>query len=133
MTCACLYSFSPFEGVSVTAIAFGPKIRVESEGHENGVLLAAGSEGGDINYWVMGSENASMLSSTPSVYCHGGSVKRLAWTPHSILSSFPINHEKIDTHKCNKDNEIENPDVFSIWRIASCGDDNTVRVYKIRP
>jgi hypothetical protein len=45
----------------VTAIAFGPKLRVK-----NGFILAAGSEGGDLNYWVVGAENSSILINTPS-------------------------------------------------------------------
>jgi hypothetical protein len=45
----------------VTAIAFGPKLKVK-----NGFILAAGSEGGDLNYWVVGAENSSILTNTPT-------------------------------------------------------------------
>jgi WD40 repeat protein len=122
VTSVCLYSFAPFDGVSVTAIAFGPKLR-----DEDSFIFAAGSEGGDLNYWVLGSQNSSMLSMTNSVYCHGGSVKRLAWTPQSISRGFPLNNN----YQCNN-KDLDN-EKFSIWRIASCGEDNTVRVFKIRP
>ena len=104
--------------------------------------------------------------SVDTQYCHGSTVKMLAWSPESILKPFNVNiNNKIENYNDNAiDNKIENieetvfnskldvnnsinnnnissnNDIFQkngsiksnfSWRIASCGEDHTVRIFEI--
>ena len=163
--CACLYSFLPFSGTSVTALDFGPPVGLDCSSW----ILAAGSELGDINFWILNKNSADLLGTIDTLYSHGSTVKKLSWTPSSILipfsidsyselhsstlpsntsSSIPstINHISsnvtlpilpsstfVSSDKLEINSNIRsevNPPV-SIWRLASCGEDHTVRIFQI--
>ena len=157
--CACLHFFNPFNGVSVTALAFGPPL-----GPLGTTLckwmLACGAESGDINYWDLGPADSTLIYTVKSSHCHGSTVKKLAWAPDSINRPFSLTKE-IATESWNID--LNSPDVhvgtginnsisdsrrtacsdgqtdtlgtvdplIPSWKIASCGEDHTVRIFRI--
>jgi len=135
----CVRTFTPFGGVAVTALHFSTHHslythglmvalgaesgalcvwRVNKEGNEGciGVVKEGGkggSEGerggnegdcGDYGYSV---EEVGVISDT---HAHGATVKRLRWCP------------KVD--------EKEGDNV--LYKLASCGEDNTVRIFNIQ-
>lgn len=123
VSCACLHTFSPFNGVSVTALAFGPRIAPSLTSY----ILALGAETGDINYWDLGPSNSTLLLSTESNHNHGSTVKKLSWSPDSI--SQPIDIWNKDLNQCGDNHPMSTS--HPVWRIASCGEDHTVRIFRI--
>jgi hypothetical protein len=103
--------------VSVTALSFGPSIGPLSTSW----ILALGAETGDINYWDVGSSNATILISTASAHCHGSTVKKLEWTPDSVSRPF----------LAQESDSVSDGDKGDVWRIGSCGEDHTVRIFQI--
>ena len=122
----CLYSFSPFGGVSVTAVQFrwrnhighkdngsGNSLENSSSGISSNMVLKAvvGSEMGDIHVWNLsatGSSNGSEVRITGQHHhsiafgaSHGAAVKRMRFGGEK-------NH-----------------------LLATCGQDNTVRIFKL--
>jgi len=118
---ACVYSFVPFDGVSVTAVQFrwpshgNSHINSRSDTTDNVVLEAViGSEMGDIRMWELatsddnGNGNGSEISVTGEythsiayTASHGAAVKRMRFG--------------------GKMNDM----------LATCGSDNTVRIFKL--
>ena len=123
MSCTCLHTFSPFNGVSVTAVAFGPCIAPSLTSY----ILALGAETGDINYWDLGPSNSTLLLSTESNHSHGSTVKKLAWSPDSISKPMNIGNNDLNPGCDNQSTSTSQ----SVWRIASCGEDHTVRIFRI--
>ena len=123
VSCSFLHTFSPFQGVSVTSVAFGPRIAP----YLTSYVLALGAESGDINYWDLGPSSSILLLSTESNHSHGSTVKKLAWSPNSM--SMPINKANENLkQRCEMQLSRSSQPV---WRIASCGEDHTVRIYQI--
>ena len=133
------------------------------------VLKIMQLEMGDINFWILNKNSADLLGTIDTLYSHGSTVKKLSWTPSSILipfsfnfpselhsatlpsdtsSSIPstVNHISsnvtlpilpsslfVSSDKLEINSNIRsevNPPV-SIWRLASCGEDHTVRIFQI--
>ena len=120
----CVHSFAPFGQVAVTALDFGPCLPPrQGDGSDAVLSLALGSEAGDISYWgvslTMGQStspvgaSAAPLGATADAYAHGAAVKRLAWAPRAKATG-------VDG-RCEKGG----------WRIASCGEDHCVRVFRV--
>lgn len=96
----CVFSFSPFDKTSVTAVSCAPLP------HR---YVAVGSEAGDVSVWrwtreAEGEWGAVEQWAAAAHCCHGASVRCLAWRP-SPSSSQPL-------------------------QLASCGDDCTVRLHQ---
>ena len=161
MQCACLYTFQPFSGISVTALDFGPPLGPDCSSW----ILAAGSELGDVNFWNLNLSCADLLGTIDSLYCHGSTVKKLAWTPSSMLKPFslrssselnyatssstssstlPTSHPMTSSFTLpdhppstftSSNKAIANSniscEVNPLWRLASCGEDHTVRIFHI--
>ena len=109
--------------MSVTAVAFGPCIAPSLSSY----ILALGAETGDINYWELGPSSSTLLLSTESNHNHGSTVKKLAWSPQSISQAILIDNS--DTNQIC-DDQSTSPSQ-PVWRIASCGEDHTVRIFRI--
>lgn len=103
--CECILQWTPFSGVAVTAVDVSSLMNDE-------VLLACGSEAGEISVWRVSASSTSpqahCIVSTSANQCHGLMVKRLNWSP-------------VDYRKCDK--------LERLLRLGSCGDDHTVRVF----
>ena len=109
-----LHSFIPFAGgAAVTAVDVGPPIAAWLNGADKrpAWLVAVGSEAGDISCWVLHCEvgaGAGTAGAGPgptvavavapmaaaalhvgSQFAHGAAVKRLRWSPGSLLGSGP--------------------------------------------
>ena len=96
-----LFSWQPFDGVPVTAIAINAE-NCLNDGH----LVVFGSEEGKLQLWRVDHQNPTnnaKLGDVPSSFCHGKTVKRIAWRPHHSDS----------------------------LEFATCGEDNSVRVHGI--
>lgn len=113
-TMKCVYSLNPFDGDPVTSIdslSSGPG-SVDS-------YLAMGSESGAISIWRMASDglSADRVHTVSDLYSHGAAVKRVRW------------YKKSNKHGAL--NSIEQtPDSQSTkFYLASCGEDNTVRLF----
>ena len=145
--CVCLHSFTPFSGTSVTALSFGPPLGKSLCNW----MLACGAESGDINYWDLGPSDSKLIHTVKSAHCHGSTVKKLAWTPDSIAQPFVLSdlitddsgitqafgsvHVSGDHRRTGSDGHdamqgTVDPLIPS-WRIASCGEDHTVRIFRI--
>ena len=109
--------------MAVTAVAFGPCIAPSLSSY----ILALGAETGDINYWDLGPSSSTLLLSTESNHNHGSTVKKLAWSPQSISQAIHIDNSNTN-QIC--DDQSTSP-LQPTWRIASCGEDHTVRIYRI--
>lgn len=102
--CDCLFEFSPFEGVPVTAVDICSLSL-------NRYLIALGCENGRLSIWeARVPENNSDVTLNPlteasSHYRHGLTVRRMRWSPESTNDSF---------------------------KLASVGEDHTVRIYSLR-
>jgi elongator complex protein 2 len=107
-------SFSAFSGVAVTSLDCISPVGVAG----NAVVLACGSENGDISVFkvndpsinmgggatVAAGSNLSLLHSTKPNWSHGSTVRRLKWSRAA-------------------------GDVDYDYILASCGDDNCVRIF----
>ncbi len=107
----CLFEFRPFDGVSVTAV---DSFSFDSQEH----FLAIGSESGEIQVWLLRFDVSKGLNCTKlfvfaATICHGSSVRRLRWNPQSYLS------------------DSSNRGALHKAELASCGDDNFVRIFQI--
>ena len=111
--------------MSVTALAFGPPLGPLSTSW----ILALGAETGDINYWDVGSSNSTILLSTASAHCHGSTVKKLEWTPDSLSRPFLVKENDSLADGVTVDDICVDPSL--VWRIGSCGEDHTVRIFQI--
>ena len=115
----CVYSFTPFAGSAVTALHFSMHYSLTDA--DGACRVALGSETGSISVWEINkisngekegeeekeeySFSAEVVGVVDEFLAHGAAVKRLRWCP-----------------KAEQDNSC---------RLASCGEDNTVRIYRI--
>lgn len=129
----CLYSFSPFAGVSVTALDFGPCVTATGPGYlwtagsedapvsigeqSQSHLLALGSEAGDIAYWELvctghdaAAVDGALVARVGPAHCHGATVKRISWAP---------------------DAKAVGASRSGTWKVASGGEDHCVRVFTL--
>jgi hypothetical protein len=110
----CIHCWQPFEGKSVTAIAIwnGP---FEFQGR-TGYLIVVGSEEGVMKLFFLNEalDTVEMIQQIPLPYCHGKTVRRLAWR-----QSTPRNNN----------NQRENEE--NVFEFASCSEDNSVRIHRV--
>ena len=80
LTLSSVVSFSPFSGVSVTA--------VDCVCTSTGLKLACGSENGDIKIFSMSVEHCAAVLTTAvhENLSHGRSVRKLQWKPTSSIT-----------------------------------------------
>jgi WD40 repeat protein len=114
----CLHTFTPFAGVAVTAVdilRYPYAGETSDAGSAGGWLVALGAESGDLQVrrFASGGANAEadsfpVASTVPDSHCHGATVRRIRWRP--------VNPE-------GQVQELE---------FASCGEDRTVRVHRLR-
>lgn len=100
-----IFAFSPFVGTAVTAVD------VRSSGSKcEGWLVALGAESGDVQVGVLGRDGVSytVMCKVDSLYCHGATVRCVKWRPAGD----------------------SNDSAESSMELASCGEDNTVRIHK---
>lgn len=98
---SCLFTFSPFDGVSVTAIDI-----YHYNDNKLISLAAIGSESGEISIFELTSNGAIFKSTINKSITHSAAVKKIKWRPTQ-----------------NFNNNIK-------W-LASCGDDYSVRIFKL--
>lgn len=119
---------SPFMGSAVTAVDVTATTVALSTGDDQcpGWLLAIGAECGGVQVWFLSKaallaspsgsdghdagELCSMMHSVLPEYSHGATVRRLKWCP--VATS-----------------EVDGAAVK--WKLASCGDDHSVRVFSV--
>jgi elongator complex protein 2 len=83
----CMFTFSPFEGIAVTAIQFRQN---RDEDKEDSALVSVGSEKGDIQLWRMQDTQTGQcraLGAFKFHYCHGAAVRRMRWSPKGLLAT----------------------------------------------
>jgi WD40 repeat protein len=104
--CTCILEFSPFSGAAVTAVDILTTVR-------DRIVLAVGSEEGDLSVWALSSSNEAMspayTCSTTANGSHGLAVTRIRWRPNIVSGEDEVMHS-----------------------LASCGEDNCVRIHKVR-
>lgn len=110
----CVHSFTPFGGVSVTAVDIC-KSRLSWLPPAEW-LVALGAESGELQVWrVRASSGAGYTSeimlSVPQGHAHGATVRRIRWRPTSSQYQSKVECAHVD--------------------LASCGEDRTVRVHRI--
>jgi elongator complex protein 2 len=99
---SCLYIFSPFDGISVTAIDI-----YHYNDNKLISLAAIGGESGVISTFELSYGGATFKSTINRSISHSAAVKKIKWRP---INSNTINECK--------------------W-LASCGDDYSVRIFKL--
>lgn len=111
----CVTSFQPFNHIgnsSVTALDALPIQSLSSLDFDS-ILVAFGSDGGEIVIYELNKVDESdgfscvLVHETANHWCHGASVKRLRW--------YGSNGK---------------PVASDVYRLLSCGDDNTMRLFK---
>lgn len=121
----CVHTFTPFGGVSVTAVDI---CKSQRGFHRDKWLVAVGAESGDVQIWQVSLPGASteggaaaavaseytseVVLSVPEGHAHGATVRRLRWRPYSAQSQAAAGQS---VH----------------MDLASCGEDRTVRVHRI--
>jgi hypothetical protein len=118
-----LYSFSPFDGVAVTAVdvIFASFSISTINDAKQGYLMAVGSENGEINIYsisidLLSTDCCSFVSSVSKWFSHGSSINRIKWKQElGNKSIIPLIKEN---------GKI-------ITKFASCGDDHTVRIFSV--
>ena len=117
-------SFSPFEGMSVTAvdILFQPFYINKLE--QSYWLISLGAENGNIQIWGVSEDFsvAQVLLVVPTIYCHGATVHKLKWRANAACdaTSFPAAAVHVNSGG-------------SKLYFASCGEDHSVRVHVVEP
>lgn len=101
-----IHVFSPFGGVSITALEID---KIHEVRQDKDWVMVMGSEHGGMQLWTVNKSTGepSLLMEIPSRYSHSKAVRRLRWRPSS---------------KNSGSNEYE-------W--ISGSEDNTVRIHKI--
>jgi WD40 repeat protein len=94
-----VHTFSPFGGVSVTAVELH---------QQESSMMVIGCEDGRMQLWNLdfASGIPEFVLEVPTQYCHSKTVKRLRWKPSKVSAKVS--------------NEFE-------W--VSCSEDNTVRIH----
>lgn len=105
MDASCVQNWQPFDGVAVTAVAVS--LSMLNINGVNGHLVAVGSEEGKIQLWWLSAplDVVQKLYEVPLPFCHGKTIRRLLW---------------------RQQNQHANTTIFEL---ASCGEDNSVRFH----
>ena len=117
----------------ITAVAFAEDILKGNSGGRNNIdygILGIGTESGRIEVWavpILSGRNSSdneeesprttLLCAIPSNDCHFDTVKRVAWRP--------------TTYHNASDDGLSNDEGLMELTLASCGQDNGVRIFKL--
>ena len=112
----CVHTFSPFNGVAVTAVDVHRPQGAQTESPtacmpQRGRLVALGAETGELRvvrllpFAGTGDDvDISVVAIIPDGHCHGATVRRVRWRP-----------------RCSEE----------FVEFATCGEDKTVRVHRL--
>jgi WD40 repeat protein len=139
----CVHSFSPFAGVSVTALDFGPCVpatgpgmlwaadpgdlpvgsgapsqsQSHSHSHSHSHLLALGSEAGDISYWEL--------------VCAGQDAVAVRGAQVATVSPAHCHGATVKRISWAPDAKVVGATRAGVWKVASGGEDHCVRVFAL--
>jgi elongator complex protein 2 len=147
---SCILTMSPFGGVSVTSIdlllvsfdtctasSFSSSSSSSSSSTTNGTsysVVALGSETGDISIWRINADgqDASLIHKVDDLYSHGSAVKRVRWCGVGLHDFDKSQIGAVISNSIVSEGEIKNDNGTAVECLASCGEDNTVRVFSFR-
>ena len=127
----CIHSWSPFGGIAVTALHCRLSLGRSSEPGPGaglslgGALVAVGSEAGDVAVWRLGdteevmaagaaaTTSAQLVLGVSDKWAHGAAVRSLRWRPSVAAVEEAV--------------EVSVSDAL----LASGGDDNSVRIFRV--